>query len=348
MSIPGSIFTDIETWVRRIVKTSSDQSVTSDTIRNYFNRFYLYHVPERVQLFELKRRYTFSTYPNINYYTFPPRTDQNIPEIDYPIIRPPVYCDGIEIGYFPNDFSFYRNFPEQVFNNTQISGDGTDGPYSLTLSYHPIQRTYHDVQGYFNPALVISALSTSGDTVFLIDGGDGFLYATTNQYQGFEFDAMGDISNTQLGTVDYLTGDLEFSFSANIVDGTPIYFQCLPYSPGRPIAMLFVNNYLKLYPVPDKCYKMDIDSQITPTQFATSDASVPFAYMSEYFARGTARLMLSDSGDEEQLAFYEPLFLEQELFVLRRTSRQSQVTRTPTIFSGQNIRYNPGFPYSQY
>jgi hypothetical protein len=35
---------------------------------------------------------------------------------------------------------------------------------------------------------------------------------------------------------------------------------------------------------------------------------LPFAYMSEYIARGAARKILADTGDIELFAFYVPLF----------------------------------------
>ncbi len=65
--------------------------------------------------------------------------------------------------------------------------------------------------------------------------------------------------------------------------------------------------------------------------FFASQAAIPFAYMSEYIARGAARKILSDTGEN---------------LVLRKTSRQNATQRTPTIFSAQNSN-NP-YIYSQY
>jgi hypothetical protein len=65
--------------------------------------------------------------------------------------------------------------------------------------------------------------------------------------------------------------------------------------------------------------------------------------MAEYIARGAARKMLSDTGDWEQFQSYEPLFLEQEMLVWKRSQRQWTATRTETIYSqgfGQGMGLN--------
>ena len=119
----------------------------------------------------------------------------------------------------------------------------------------------------------------------------------------------------------------------------------MPYQPGRPIAILFFDNYIKTFPVPNKPYNIVFDVQISPTIFLDSQAALPYTYMAEYIARGAARKLLSDQGDVDQLQLYEQFFREQENFVLRRTNRQQQVERVPTIFSSQAaFSY---FPYRQ-
>ena len=98
--------------------------------------------------------------------------------------------------------------------------------------------------------------------------------------------------------------------------------------------------------MPDRAYKIQCDAYITPTFFFNTSAAIPFAYMSEYIARGAARKILSDTGDWELFDRNEPLFREQENFVLRRSDRQRATQRTPTIFS-QNVSQNPWL-YTQY
>ena len=76
-----------------------------------------------------------------------------------------------------------------------------------------------------------------------------------------------------------------------------------------------------------------MDAYLTPAGFLATNAAIPFAYMSEYIARGAARKILSDTGDWEQFDRYEPLFLEQEQLVWKRSQRQITAGRTQTIYS---------------
>ena len=75
--------------------------------------------------------------------------------------------------------------------------------------------------------------------------------------------------------------------------------------------------------------------------FLNTTNAIPFRFMTEYFARGTARKILQDYGDVEQMQLYEPFFREQENFVLRKSYRQISNTRVATVFQGQTS-LNPG------
>jgi hypothetical protein len=78
---------------------------------------------------------------------------------------------------------------------------------------------------------------------------------------------------------------------------------------------------------------VEIDAYLSPAAFFNQTQSIQFAYMSEYIARGAARKILSDTGDVEQFQFYEPLFIEQERLVWKRSQRQFTSTRTHTLYS---------------
>jgi hypothetical protein len=94
----GGILSDIIIWVRRLIKENSDQSISDVLIGDYINRFYIYDMSERVQLFELKRQYTFETIANIFQY--------QLPYENYQLIEGPVYCDGVQIGRFQSNEQF--------------------------------------------------------------------------------------------------------------------------------------------------------------------------------------------------------------------------------------------------
>lgn len=326
----GGILSDVITWVRRIIKQPSDQSISDQTIGDYINRFYVYDVPARVQLFELRRQYTFQTIPNIFMYQFPYQ--------QYQLLRDPAYCDGVRLGFYNHNDQFYNVYPEFVNNQFSIQGNGTVGVYTIAFGRQPILRGFTDDLGNLLPYVYITAIDSTGQQAYIVDNGFGILNQTDSSFQ--------TILVPNAGTVDYLTGMASFQFLNPIPFGEPINSQTSPYSPGTPRILLFYNNTIKLYPVPSRSHKIQVEAQITPAQFLDTTDAVPFAYMAEYLARGAARKILSDNESYEQFQFYEPMFREQECQVLRRTNRQEEVTRTPTIFSHQTN--NSPAAYTQY
>ena len=142
-----------------------------------------------------------------------------------------------------------------------------------------------------------------------------------------------DYSTTQ-NTINYMTGvATNVYFPQAIPQGFNINGQCFFYQTGLPRAILFYNNVLTLRSPPDQQYMVELTGYLSPAAYLSTGASIQFAYMSEYLARGAARKILSDTGDIEQFQFYEPLFREQELLVWKRSQRQWTSSRTQTIYS---------------
>lgn len=379
-AVTGGILSDIIIWVRRLLKSPSTQSISDSVIADYINRFCTYDLPERIQLFELKRQYTFETIANIFEYqapftqsltpkfpgasipapppfiSNPPSTAQQEQTLVplYHMFRPPIYCDGIQMGWYQSNQQFYNIFPELVLNEFPIQGDGTGGPYTVNFERSPILRGFIDDLGNLLPYVYITAFDSSGNPQYIVDSGytdttgKGLLIQTDSTFQNIIGPVLTGSPPTSggSGTVDYINGTATFTFNTGIASGSNIETQTSPFSAGFPRICLFFNNIFKLYPVPDRSYKIQVDAYITPTVFFNTQSSVPFAYMSEYISRGAARKILADTGDYEQFQFYEPLFREQENLVLRRTSRQNATQRTPTIFSTQTSA-NP-YIYTQY
>ncbi len=155
----------------------------------------------------------------------------------------------------------------------------------------------------------------------------------------------GNYSAT-MNTINYLTGECTLEFNENIPVGTNINAQVFFFQGGLPRSILYYNNTLTLRVPPSNQYLVELDAYLTPAAFFNTDAAVPFAYMSEYIARGAARKILSDTGDTEQFMFYEPLFREQEILVWKRSQRQFTATRTPTIYSQGNQSNYISNPFS--
>jgi len=151
---------------------------------------------------------------------------------------------------------------------------------------------------------------------------------------------------TTSNTINYFTGEVNVTFPVSIPSNQNISAQCFFFQTGLPRAVLYYDNVLTLRSPPDTQYLVELDAYLSPAAFFTSDQAVPFAYMSEYIARGAARKILSDTGDFEQFQFYESLFREQEILVWKRSQRQWTASRTETIYSqgfGQNGGMNNNY-----
>jgi hypothetical protein len=162
-------------------------------------------------------------------------------------------------------------------------------------------------------------------------------YLTANPYNYATFNTTGSGGSTGYTTttnvVDYTTGVAYVTFPNIVPTGASINAQSQFFQQGLPRSVLFYDNTLTIRPQPDISYLVQLTAYLSPSAFLQSSNSVPFAYMSEYIARGAARKILADTGDIEQFQFYEPLFIEQEILVWKRSQRQFTASRTATIFS---------------
>ena len=311
----------IITYVRRICKTTNTTDITDETIVDYLNRFYIFDVPERVQLFQLRTQYSFETKPNIDRYLLPIDT--------YNMVSTPCYCDGYTLTWQQSNGQFAKLFPNLYLNQQWMLGSGVAGTgYSIQIDKTPIVRGFTDLNLNLDSTVFVTATDSTGTQRVLQDDGNGNLIGTPTGTAGG-------------GTVNYLTGLISASFAGTIPTTSGIYTQVIPYTAGRPQSVLFYDNIFTLRPVPDKSYKILMDACFSPAAYATTTGSTTYSWMAEYLARGAARKILNDYGDAEQQAYYEPFFREQEAMVLRRTGRQNSVVRTATIFVGQ-AGYNPG------
>ncbi len=188
-------------------------------------------------------------------------------------------------------------------------------------------------------AVFITSQSSTGENIVVADSGQ-FLSSNIN-YGILMTPGLAPFGNTSLpngysttsNTINYLTGVATVEFPVAIPSGNNINAQCYFFATGLPRAILFYNNTLTLRSPPDQQYLVELDGYLSPSAFLNTEEAIPFGYMAEYIARGAARKILSDTGDIEQFNFYEPLFLEQESLVWKRSQRQFTSTRTETIYS---------------
>jgi hypothetical protein len=378
---------NVITYVRRIIKSPSNATITDDLIIDYINRFWTMDVDARLQLFDLKTKYSFMTTPGVDQYNMPlyslqtetASTSQTIGM--YPVYQgflDPCYINGIQVPLQTLKNSFFNIFPNITQQLVAVTtGDGTSGPYSFTLPilqpaapqnppFNGILRGHVDIAGIMatgnneDPPIVtslqaqttipeipvtsvqaaffITAIDGTGANVVVTDSG---LFLDGNVNYGLLINpGKAPYGNTSLGvysttsnTINYLTGQVNVTFPVAIPTGNNINVQCYFFQSGLPRSLLYYNNTLTLRMPPDRQYLVELDAYLSPAAFMSTTAAIPFAYMSEYIARGAARKILSDTGDIEQFMFYEPLFREQELLVWKRSQRQWTNNRTETIYS---------------
>ena len=197
------------------------------------------------------------------------------------------------------------------------------------------------------PAVYITSVDANSNSLVVQDSGQFLIQSGNRPNYGllmkpgnapFGYSALAGGYSTVKNTINYMTGECNLTFSSAPADGAPINVQAYLFQSGLPRGILFNNNTITLRSPPDQQYLVEMDAYLTPSAFMTTSAAIPFAYMSEYIARGAARKILADTGDWEQFDRYEPLFLEQEQLVWKRSQRQITATRTQTIYSqGTNM-----------
>lgn len=253
------------------------------------------------------------------------------------------------------------------------TGDGTNGPYSISIpvlgnsvnNNPPLQgilRGHVDMAGIIttgtnndppiantlntsipstsiDPAVYLTYIDETGATQVIQDSGQ---FLTGNVNYGllmspgtapFGYSSLPGVYSSSSNTVNYFTGEVNFTAPIDIPAGAEISAQCYYYQTGLPRGVLFYNNTLTVRMPPSNSYRIELEGYLSPAAFLNSSSALPYAYMAEYIARGAARKILSDTGDVEQFQFYEPLFREQEQLVWKRSQRQFTATRTPTIYS---------------
>ena len=380
-----NLLSDILTYIRRIIKSPSNAQITDNLLIDYVNRFWLMDVDARVQLFDLKTKYQFQTTPGIDKYNMPLYSVQTQPGNQninlFPVYQgfsQACYVNGIQMPFYTQRDPFWNLWPNYLQPLTTAgTGDGTTGPYTLTLPFFPALPGHIDITGIIatgstqDPPFVTNFLTTipttsvysgvyftavdsNGKNIIVADSGQFLSGNTSGDLYGLlmapgnpPFGNTGLVGgySTTLNTINYNTGVATVTFPTAIPTGNSIQAQCYFFQQGIPRAVLFYNNCLTVRPPPNTQYLIELDSYLTPAAFLSTSQAVPFGYMSEYIARGAARKILADTGDVEQFSFYEPLFKEQETLVWKRSQRQFTATRTGTIFSdlqGQSNYNNIG------
>lgn len=314
-----STLANIRTKVRRLTGRLSPQQITDSQIDDYVNTFYLYDFPEILRLDTLQTTFEFMTIPNVSEY--------DLLEMDiewnggtekaanvYTVFQPPVYIAGYQAFWAQNREQFFRVYPPLADQQSSLEGDGSVGPYAVTLPAIPV------AQG----TLTIGTIDNTGANIQIVDD-------PQNRTMG----NLKIINTTTAvaGSINYITGALTVTFGNNIPSGNTIFITWVPYTASRPQSMLLYGTTITLLPVPDEPYLVQMNAMITPTALLQSTDSPELKQWWQYLALGAAKKIFEDTQDPESLSTLLPIYKEQERLVLYRSIVQQTPQRTATIYT---------------
>jgi hypothetical protein len=261
-------------------------------------------------------------------------------------------------------------YPAQVPNTGNWFTDS--GVIAFTVSTTPFLRN----------EVVIGGTDTSGNVIRINDDGYGILNyihqngivpqpplpnnlpgmennnlsgqifypnSSTNLYQAYP----GDQIKTNVGSVDYVTGAININFSAlnNIfpASGSQLTVWVSQYAAGRPYTLLWWNNYFQVRPVPDRVYKVEVETYLTPIQLLENGDFPILNQWWQYLSYGAAMEIQRERNDFEGVEGLREGFMRQEALVLERQGVEEIGQRNATIFSStmpqQGWSQGMGWPY---
>lgn len=138
-----NLLSDVLTYMRRILKSYTNGEIDDNLLIDYVNRFYINDVDARVQLWDLRKSYEFTTYPGVDKYNMPLYSTSAVSPSNgfsynmYPVYQgffDPCYIDGYETTFFISLTQFYRIFGEYD-QKLQVlaTGDGVETNFDLTF-----------------------------------------------------------------------------------------------------------------------------------------------------------------------------------------------------------------------
>lgn len=341
---------DIRQKVRRITARPSAQQIKDDQINDYINTFYIYDLPRHLQLISNRVNYQFVTNANVAVY--------DLPNDIYLSGMPPVFIGGYRSFMTQSRDEFFRINPKLNYMQQSVSvGTGATGPYSFTLPNVPIMRGWKtnppgaysissiaNVEAQFlNWMVLISGTDASGNSVSLIDDGQGHLFDPS------DVSTVPTVVTGRRGTINYITGAVSIpalpskGFITPIASGAPINAQYVPYVASRPQSLLFYQQQFTLYPVPDQAYTVSLEAYRLPTALLSAPSTPTMLEFGQVLAYGAADKIFSDNADMENQMKFRPLLDEQLKLIQRRTIIQQTSDRTSTIYTEQ--AGFPGYPF---
>lgn len=307
----------IRTKVRRITLSPSPSQLSNADIDEYVNTFYLYDFPEHLRLFTNLVPFKFYTATNQDVYETNSDTLTAINQLSnfknrVVSVHPPFYIDGEPAFFSQSPAEFFGIYPQNKLIETIGIGDGATTAFSGDLSNIPVQPgsiSFVSISGTANPKnLNIVSANTIGVALDTLTG-DG------------------------TGSVNYLTGGYNFTYSFPPGDGKEINVHYSPYKLSRPQAVMYYANKFTVRPIPDSVYEVSFQVQRTLTDLIAGSDVPELDQWWQYLAYGASKKIFEDRSDIDSVQQLMPEFKQQERLVNRRSLVQNSNERVATIYT---------------
>lgn len=326
---------DIEAKVRQLTVSQTTNQLSSTDIRALISSFYENDLPMEFRSLKLLDIYTFNTLRGIGTYAFNSSF--------YTTLSAPARVAKRSV-YFTTDiaqFSGYNVYYSQQFIETFATADGTAGPYSYTTQNQPVLRSVNnDPTTLSYPAgrmqnILITAYNNA-TTLNVTDDGNGNLVGDC---------LAGGLINYETGAVTALT------FTQIPTTGTTINIEYFPIQYRQPLSILFYQNQLSVFPIPDRGYTVEIQAYRTPTQVlmnTPADQGIPeLREWWELIACGAAKKFYENRVDTDGIMMMDKMLSERYSVAEARTYGQLGSEQIKTIFTGQ-LNGTGGLNYGGY
>jgi hypothetical protein len=304
----------MRTVIRKITGKFDPTQITDAEIDDHINDYYLLDFPEDMRTLKLEQYYQFQTNPNQASYPLPENYFQ---------VKPPIYADGYQLGWYQDPELFNAVWPElKTVQNNVAAGDG-GSIYSFTLFAVPIKRG-------------TVTISTSNNQEIFNDDSNGNLVSNT--------------SGLAAGTINYLTGVVtNLTFINPVLAETLINAHFYPYVASRPQDVLFFNQEFNFRPIPSDVFTIKVVVYIQPTtalgksQFGADPLdTAAFIEWWQLLCYGASLKIFIEDGDHEQYQ-QNSIYYERQKNLAQR--RALKILMNKRILTNYSTNYaGPNFP----
>lgn len=325
----------IQTKVRRLTRSLSENQLSTADLNQYINTFVLYDFPEHLRLFNLLTTFEFFTQPFVDVYET--STDENSPLFNfvnkYLTVEPPIFIAGYQALFLEDRSAFYGIYPQiNSIASIGVMGDGSTTTFSGVINSQQAivyPNTTQNIVLLRNNVL-FDSIDASGNGLAVID------YPVSATIGALGLPGTPTTLPSAYGQINYVTGAYTVNFPTAPAAGAVINSQTLPVQSSLPQTLLFFDGQFTLRPVPDQPYRVNMQVYVRPTELLNTGQSPQLEEWWQYIAYGAAKKVFEDRMDLESVSQIMPEFKKQEVLCLRRTIVQQTSQRTATIYTEQN------------